>query len=152
MSIDLETQKNLATFLSITIEHAMDLYIEQAVDKPKPPDITEDPPGKDTINNDTKSVSSPEKTGPCREKFYKDFDNYLSRLKGFLGQIDTLSKLTMTCSKNNLFDFNQTDKNDREDQKLHLIKALHDVREKQNTQIGTPNPDKDTENDEPTPD
>ncbi len=123
MTENVETQKIMAAFLPISIEHAMDLYIEQAVDKPKKSD-----PAIETQNDDGTSTTSSKITPQNSEKFYKDFDNYLSRLKGCLGQIDILSKIAISCSKNNFFAQDNGDKKKDDNAKHYSMNlAINDI-------------------------
>lgn len=129
MNLCLNIQKNLEAFLSIAIEHSLDLYIEQAVDKPTPHDKDRDIP-TDHINS-----SQSKKKSTFLEKSYDEFDNYLSRSKGCLGQIDSLLKLAVTCSKNDVFASNSGAQHGVDLHRLHFINALDDIREINNSKF-----------------
>ena len=99
MKIDPDTQRKIAVFLPDALEHAINLYNEQKNNAPT--DIVdidpEDPLLATGIPTPPKSVSrkNPKTSDP--------FEQYLGRLKGCLGQIEVLSKLSATLAQNNMF-------------------------------------------------
>lgn len=98
MMIDIETQKQIAIFLPKALEHAMKLYDEL---KGKIPD---DNQKTELFKKPDSSEGQPEDKALRKRETKTDieFDTYLSRLKGCLGQIELLSKMISTLSKNNM--------------------------------------------------
>ncbi len=131
MNLNPNIQNDLKAFLSLAIEHSLDLYIEKAIDKPLPLDKDLNLP-----TNPADPESSKNKINST-EKYHKEFDNYLSHTKGCLGQIDHLLKLTITCLKNDVLKIDQNPLYGIDLQRLHFFNALDDVREINNSHKNT---------------